>query len=115
MTSTYGRYHEDKHKINKDRHYLKAHICSGVYTNVVTAVVVTDEYGADTVQFAELVQRTAEDFEINEVSADKAYSSRKNHDIIGEIGGTPFIPFKKNTTGKAGGSHMWKKAYFYSY
>lgn len=33
--------------------------------------------------------------------------------MINEIGAIPYIPFKKNTTGKPAGSVMWKKMYHY--
>ena len=32
---------------------------------------------------------------MQEVSADKAYSSRDNYNIVHEIGGAAYIPFKK--------------------
>ena len=32
---------------------------------------------------------------------------------INEIGGTPYIPFKSNATGKARGSYLWGKMYHY--
>ena len=48
------------------------------------------------------------------MSADKAYSSRDNHAYIAQIGGTPFIPFRKGATGKPRGSnHIWRKMYNY--
>jgi transposase len=44
-----------------------------------------------------LVERTAENFEVREVSANKAYLSRKNLNAVESVGGMPFIPFKSNT------------------
>jgi transposase len=41
-----------------------------------------------------LVKQTAENFEVKEVSADKAYLSHFNTDAIEGFGATPFIPFK---------------------
>src|SRR5262249_6004979 len=68
----------------------------------------------DSPQLPGLVKDTAKRFEINEVSADKAYSSTDNHDAIAEVGGTPFIAFKVNATGEAGGIFQ-KMYYFYAY
>jgi hypothetical protein len=51
----------------------------------------------DTNYFIPLVQKTAEHFEVREVSADKAYSSRKNLNAVESVGAMPFIPFKSNT------------------
>ena len=48
-----------------------------------------------------------------EVSADKAYTSKKNLELVKEHGAIPFIPFKKNVTGRARGSGVWKKMYHY--
>lgn len=52
--------------------------------------------------FAPLVNDTARNFNIEEVSADKAYSSRANLTVAENKGIKPYIDFKKNTkpTGK---------------
>ena len=60
-----------------------------------------------------MIEQTAENFNMSEVSADKAYTSKKNLEFIKEHGAIPFIPFKKNVTGKARGSMVWKKMYHY--
>jgi transposase len=52
-------------------------------------------------------------FSIDEVTADLAYSSRANLQTVENIGGKAYIPFKKNATGRAGGSTIWKKMYHY--
>ena len=111
--SSFGRYCEYAHGTKRMHNWLKCHISTGVTTNIVADVVVTDEDGADISQFEELIRGTAEDFNIGEVSADGIYSSRKNHEIVGELGGKAYIPFKSNATGKAKGSPLWKKAFHY--
>jgi len=111
--STFSRYCEEKHKVKKERNWIKAHICSGVNTNIVTAVSITHAHKHDSTEFEQLVRKTAEDFRINEVTADKAYSSRKSFDIVADVGGVAYIPFKKNATGKAGGHKLWKQAFFF--
>ncbi len=40
---------------------------------------------------------TAAHFDVREVSADKAYLSRKNLNAVEVVSGMPFIPFKINT------------------
>lgn len=52
-------------------------------------------------------------YDIEEVSADKAYSSRENLDAVDKAGGIPFIPFKSNVdeSTRAKGAPMWKKMY----
>ncbi|MCK4365402.1 MAG: transposase [Thermoplasmatales archaeon] len=41
-----------------------------------------------------------------------ACSSKKNLRLIDSFGGKPFIPFKKNATGKRGGA-LWRKTFHY--
>lgn len=89
------------------REYLKAHITVGTITNIVTSVEVTLATGADSPQFEKLITETGKHFDVKEVSADKAYSSKKNLEIVTNLGATPYIPFKSNITGKKGGSQVW--------
>jgi transposase len=111
-TSRFGRYFDYKHgQENKYRKWVKAHLCCGVETNVVTAVTLTEGKAGDSPEFGPLVERTAEVFGVKEVSADKAYSSRANHDLVADLGGEAYIPFKQNATGRAKGSPAWKKMY----
>ena len=104
------------HKYGKDKEYrtwVKAHLICGVKTNIVTAVELTMTSEHDSKFLPELVTQTAQNFTVKEVSGDKAYSSRKNLQLIGDLGATPYIPFRKGTTGKSHGSVMWKKMYHY--
>jgi transposase len=113
-TSRYARWFD--YKWGKERKYkvwLKAHLISGVKTNVITGVKITEGQENDSPQLKELVRKTAENFGISEVSGDKAYNSRENFKVIEEVGGVPYIPFKKNVTGKRGGCSIWGKMYHY--
>lgn len=97
------------------RVYKKAHVTSGVKTNIITAIEVTPGYFADSPQFKELIQITAKTFKIREVSADKAYSSRNNLQTVTSIGAIPYIPFKKGSTGRSRGTLVWGRMYkFYT-
>ena len=112
-TTQFNAYNRAKHCQKKEHHWVKAHLCAGVKTNVVAAVAITDENGGDSPQFGPLVKKTAEGFTINEVSADLAYSSRLNLQLVANVGGKAYIPFKKSATGRAGGSAIWKKMFHY--
>ena len=57
--------------------------------------------------------QTAQNFNVKDVSGDKAYSSRANLELINELGAVPYIPFKKGTTGRAKNAPTWKKMYHY--
>jgi len=112
-TTCFGSYCDHKHKGKRKHKYLKAHIMSGVKTNIVTDIVVTDDRGADSPQFKELVRNTAMFFDVDQISADKAYLSRANLDAVEDVGGRPFIPFKSNSVHYAKGSKAWSKAYHF--
>lgn len=116
-TSEYAQWSEHmwggKREGSKLRLWVKAHLMTGVKTNVVTSVKLTDGFASDMTQFESLVRRTAENFSIREVSADKAYSSRKNIDVVRDVGGVAFIPFRKNAIGKSRGSYSWADMYHY--
>jgi transposase len=115
-TTTYSRWFD--HKYGKERTkqtWVKTHLICGATTHIVTSVEATPYESADGPRLPVLVNKTAESFSINEVSADKAYSDRRNLLAVQAVGGTAFIPFKSNSTGmgdhhhKFDGlwSHMW--------
>ena len=61
-----------------------------------------------------MIKITAKNFIIREVSADKGYISKKNLEVVSQLGAVPYIIFKKNVTGRARGSYVWMrmKKYF---
>jgi transposase len=94
MTSWYSTKYGDA----LDQHdWVKAHVCCGVMTNIVTAIRVTDRNVNDSPVLPELIQTTAENFHVVEVSADKGYSSRTNAGAIDAIGATPYLAFRRNS------------------
>lgn len=99
------------------RDWLKIHIMCGVTTNVVTAVEVTDAHAGDSPKFKPLVETTARNFAMRQVSADRAYLSSNNLKTVAEHHAMPYIPFKVTSTGNAPkSSDLFKKMYhFYSY
>lgn len=54
---------------------------------------------------------TAETFDVQEFSADKAYASNENFEAVADVGGTAFISFKSNATGGVGG--LFEKMFHY--
>jgi transposase len=111
--TSFNAYEGDKYGRKKEHKWLKAHMCIGIKSNIVAAVTITDGYDNDSPQFEPLIKQISEHFEINEVYADMAYSSKQNLELVNSIGATPYIPFKKNATGKSRGSTMWSKMYHY--
>jgi len=120
-TSVYSRWFD--HKYGKERSkktWVKTHLMCGVTTHIVTSVEATPYESADTVQFPGLVKQTARTFDINEVSADKAYSDRRNLQTVRAQGGIAYIPFKSNSTGKGDNHHkfdgLWNRMWhFYNF
>jgi len=120
-TTTYTRWFD--HKYGKERNkqtWVKTHLMCGVTTHIVTSVEATPFESADNRQFPTLVGRTAKAFSINEVSADKAYSDRRNLWAVQIQGGTAFIPFKSNATGMGDHHHkfdgLWNRMWhFYNF
>src|SRR5207249_4140906 len=79
--------------------WVKAHVMVGVKTNVVTAIEIHGQHAADTKQLPALVETTAKNFAVAEVSADKAYGSVKNATAIMNTGAMPYIALKRNVNG----------------
>src|SRR5438309_3018836 len=98
--------------VRREHTWVKAHVMCGVKTNVVTAIEIHDKNAADTKQLPALVDATAKNFAIGEVSADKAYGSIRNADAIARVGGQPIIAFKSNATGRSGFG-AWEKMFGY--
>ena len=96
-TCRYTRWFDHKWgKQQVKREWVKLHAMVGTVTNVVTDAVVTDGWAGDSPQFVPMLTRTAENFPVAEVSADKAYSSKANLQAAVDLGATPYVPFKAN-------------------
>jgi len=113
-TCQYVRWFDHKYGKKVDRRkWWKLHVMCGVKTNIVTAAIVTDSRDNDSPFLKHLMKDTHKKFDVREISADKAYSSRENMDLINKSGATPFIPFRSNATGASRGSYTWRKMYHY--
>lgn len=107
-TVTYDRWLDAKHgKLRAEHAWVKLHVMVGTVTHVVTGVRVSSE--ADCPLLPALLAQTSKAFRVREVSADKAYLSRKNLEAIEAVGAVPFVPFKSNSVGMAGQSAAWKR------
>ena len=98
--------------------WIKAHLMTGVTTNIVTAVEATPTESADAPQLPDLLDTTAKTFDtIREVSGDKAYSRKRNLSAIEAAGATPFVPFKSSVTtpGKNPGDAWGRLWHLYSF
>ena len=117
-TTTYDRWIDQKWgKQQRRQRWIKTHLMCGVKTNIVTAALATTHESADTKQLPHLLELTVETFNVEEVSADKAYSSKRNLREIEAVGATPFIPFKSYSKASprnpARYDSVWAKMYHY--
>lgn len=96
----------------KSKRWVKCHIMTGVKTNIITSVKITSEVDNDSPQLEYLVKDTSRNFEMAEVSADRAYLSQNNLELIDSIGAIPYIPFKSNSKA-VGRGELWEKLYHY--
>lgn len=103
-TSRFVRWFDHKYGVvKKEYDWVKVSVMTGRTTNVVTAVEIDERYAGDCPRFAPLLNATARSFQIREVSADSAYLSYENVELVVSHGGTPYIAFKSNTTAAEGG------------
>lgn len=113
-TSLFSRWVDKRFGKDKtERVWVKCHAMIGTKTNVISSIEITEGHAADSPYFVPLVDATAKDFTLKEVSADKAYSSRENLEAVTEHGALPFIPFKNNARANAKGSKVWSTMYRY--
>jgi len=91
--------------------WVKLHAMVGTKTNVVTAAQVTDRSANDCPMLQGLVAETAQRFNVEQVSADKAYSSRENLATIASVGAAPYVAFKVNTC--PNNSPIWNKVFHF--
>ncbi len=112
-TSNFQRWFSFKHgKELCSRKWVKAHFINGSKTNVITSVKITSEFDNDCPQLQELYNTTKENFNMEELSGDKAYLSQGNLELIEDNGTRAFIPFKSNSQPNKNGG-VWKKLYHY--
>jgi transposase len=112
-TSRFIRWYDHRYGGERDGHgWLKVHLMVGVRTNVVTGIEIGGRYEHESPYFPALLEGTARNFELENVLADKAYSSHKNLQLVAEKGATPYVPFKAGTLEPEEDS-IWKRMYFF--
>ena len=111
-TSRFTRWFDHKYGEVREQHdWVKCHIMCGVKTNIVTAVEIHGRHANDSKLLPPLLDATAKNFRIAEVSADKGYASRTNTNAVAILGATPYISFADHHKGLGGG--MWGHMYHY--
>ncbi len=98
-------------KYSERRLFKKAHVTSGVKTNIITAVNITEGYRHDSPEFEQLAKITAKNFNMREMSCDAGYLSRRSYDLVHELGAIPYIMFRSDSNSRARGSMVYSKMY----
>jgi transposase len=112
-TANFVRWYGVKYGGVEDWHdWIKLHAMVGVCTHVITSVEVSGRSAHDGPYFAPLVNDTARNFQMREVSADKAYTSRANLTLVKGHGAEPFFAFKSNARGDTT-CPIWNKVFHY--
>jgi len=95
-------------KTIKKRDHLTAHASIGIKSKIVTALNIEVEQGKDNVIFLEHVDKTSQNFKIDEWSGDGMYWAKKNCNKVSEKGGKPYFKCKSSWNGKQDGFPSWK-------
>jgi transposase len=112
-TQCFYRHYNAKYGHDQySRDYLKLHAIVGTKTNVVAAAHVTDRDTHDSPILPQLSQTAAQHFNVEQISADKGYSSHKNVSAIAALGAEPFVAFNKNAKGNSD-NPIWNKLFHF--
>jgi len=119
-TTKFNDYCREKHGTKRKHEFVKLHAVCGTKTNIITACRITPSAGkgtGDVSSFAPLSTTTKENgFDIQEMSADMAYNSIDNCNLINSFGGTAFIPYQSNRTATVRSGNrgkLWRKMFHY--
>ncbi len=112
-TCTYVRWYGMKYGGTEDWHdWIKLHAMVGVKTHVITSVELSEHHAHDSQFFPPLVNDTARNFTLRDVSADKAYSHRAHLRLVESHGGKPYIAFRSNARGDSK-CETWNRIFHY--
>lgn len=112
-TQCFYRHYSAKYGHDQySRDYLKLHVMVGTKTNVIAAAHVSDRDTHDSPILPGLVAETAQRFNVEQISADKGYSSHQNIAAIASVEATPLVAFTGNARGNSK-SPLWNKAFHF--
>ena len=113
--SQFSRWFDKKYGKERDRKiWYKLHIVNGSATHIITSVEVTSQHIHDTLMFEQLTEETHQNWNMQELCADKGYISQNNLEHLNRLGVAGYIPFKSNTlANNEKKSEIWRNAYNY--
>jgi transposase len=113
--SKFSRWFDKKYGKTRDRKiWYKLHLVNGNATHIVASCEVTSQHIYDGTMLEELTIGTHQNFNMQELSADKGYLSDNNLQHLNGLGIASYIPFKTNTVANnEKKSPIWRNAYNY--
>ncbi|MCG3772204.1 MAG: hypothetical protein JW384_03410 [Nitrosomonadaceae bacterium] len=117
-TNSYSRWYDYKWgRVRSEQKWIKLHLMTGTTTNIITAAQATAYESADAPQLPALLERSTQAFNAQEITGDKAYSSKANLRAIEATGAVPYIPFKEGTrpvpVRRDQQDELWEKMWYY--
>jgi transposase len=98
------------------REFVQLHAMIGTKTNVVTAAEATVGPSSETAIMPGLLAETTPHFIVEQVAADKGYSSRNVLELLDGKGIKPLVPFKNNAVAQRKGhapSEVWTRLFHF--
>jgi len=90
------------------RDFLKLHIAIDIATGIIHGFTITPGPAHESPEFKRLMRQIPT---VGTVMADKAFSSRKNCQLVADKRGTPYLCFKDNVRERSGGSFAWTRSF----
>jgi len=90
--------------------YLKVHVAVNVETRQIVALEVTREYIHDGTRLKGLVEESSKRVDVKGVIGDGAYDSRRNFNLLDEMGMEPIIKVRRNAVKRLRGCPARRKA-----
>ena len=106
-TKRYVKWCDPRRDRTKRRDWLKLHAAVTRVLKAIPSMEVTEGEASDSPQLDRLLKALPLD-DVEAVSADSAYLSRRNCDIIEAMGAKPYIKLKHNSTARSHGSRAWR-------
>ena len=91
-----GEWQARKHGVQRRRQWRKVHLAMDTATSDIRAVEFTSSREGDSPVLPELLNQLPDDEDIDTVTADGAYDTRRCHSAIIARGSTAIIPIRKN-------------------
>ena len=113
--SKFSRWFDKKYNRVRDRKiWYKLHLVNGNATHTIASCEITTQHIYDGTMLEDLTNETHQNFNMQELCADKGYLSDNNLQHLDRLSIQSYIPFKSNTVANnEKKSQIWRDAYNY--